>query len=181
MPKYPQDCGPLITIDTAFTLLGASNIKDSSNATSVRVLDCQHLASSKLAPSLDVKTFTSLGAYAQSTFKPSATRREFKTPVQVTPWTAKRCEIKITRSPRSAMRGVAARSAPTSLMALTCAASQPRALPRCLTAAGAPVGTSRCANERGAKELQAKLAPIARSTGERLLCSKSWRTCQIAC
>ena len=74
-------------IATALTFRGASNINDSSKATSVRVLDCQHLASSKFAPSLDVKTLTSPGAYAQSTFNPSATRREFKTPVQVTPWT----------------------------------------------------------------------------------------------
>ena len=74
-------------IATALTFRGVSNMKDSSKATSERVLDCQHFASSKLEPSLDVKILTSPGAYAQSTFKPDANRREFKTPVQVTPWT----------------------------------------------------------------------------------------------
>jgi hypothetical protein len=76
-------------METALTFRGASNMNDSSNATSVRVLDCQHFDSSKFEPSLDVKTLTSPGAYAQFTFKPEATRREFKTPVQVTPWTAR--------------------------------------------------------------------------------------------
>ena len=71
---------------TALTLLGVSNMNDSSNATSPRVLDCQHLASSKFAQSLEVKILTSPGAYAQSTFTPKATRRELRTPVHVTPY-----------------------------------------------------------------------------------------------
>ena len=50
-----------------------------------RELDCQHFASSKFAPSLDVRIFTSPGAYAQSTLTPRATRRELSTPVHVTP------------------------------------------------------------------------------------------------
>ena len=52
----------LMTMVTALTVLGASNINDSSYATSERVLDCQHLASSKFAPSLEVRTFTCPGA-----------------------------------------------------------------------------------------------------------------------
>jgi hypothetical protein len=72
---------------TALTVLGAANMNDSSNATSVRVLVCQHLASSKFAPSLDVRIFTSPGAYAQSTLTPRALRREFAIPVHVTPST----------------------------------------------------------------------------------------------
>ena len=64
-----------MTMVTAFTVLGVSNMKDSSNATSVRVLDCQHLASSKLAPSLEVSTLTCPGAYAQSTLRPVASSR----------------------------------------------------------------------------------------------------------
>ena len=66
-------------------------MKDPSNATSPRVLDCQHFASSKFAPSLDVKTLTSPRAYAQSAFKPNAARREFRTPVHVTPHTWADC------------------------------------------------------------------------------------------
>ena len=72
---------------TALTVLGAANMNDSSNATSVRVLVCQHLASSKFEPSLDVRIFTSPGAYAQSTLTPRALRREFTIPVHVTPST----------------------------------------------------------------------------------------------
>ena len=86
MPKYPQDCGLRIAIVTAFTFLGASNIKVCSNAASERVLGCQHLASSKFAPSLDVKTLTSPGEYAQSTLTPKATRRECNVPVHVAPY-----------------------------------------------------------------------------------------------
>ena len=51
-----------MTIVTAFTVLGASNMKDSSYATSVRALVCQHLLSSKFEPSLEVRTFTCPGA-----------------------------------------------------------------------------------------------------------------------
>jgi hypothetical protein len=71
-------------IVTAFTFNGASNITDSTYATSALVLGCQHRASSKFAPSLLVKIFTSPGLYAQSIFNPKAVRREFKTPVHVT-------------------------------------------------------------------------------------------------
>jgi len=60
-----------ITTVTAFTTRGASNIKDSSNATSVRVLDCQHFASSKFAPSPDVRIFTCPGEYAHETWRPA--------------------------------------------------------------------------------------------------------------
>ena len=116
-------------------------MKDSSNATSPRVLDCQHLASSKFAPSLDVKTLTSPGAYAQSTFKPHATRREFRTPVHVTP-----CCIASSCRLRGRARG-RARSPETksnvfgtwaALPGPTYIASQPRALTRCLATTGTP-------------------------------------------
>ena len=93
MPKYPQDCGLLIAIVTAFTFLGASNIKVCSNAASERVLGCQHLASSKFEPSLDVKTLTSPGEYAQSTLTPKATRRECNVPVHVAPETHERATM----------------------------------------------------------------------------------------
>ena len=62
MPKYPQDCEPRMATATAFTLRGASNMNDSSNAASPRPVGCQHFASSKLAPSLEVMIFTSPGA-----------------------------------------------------------------------------------------------------------------------
>ena len=60
-------------------------MKDSSKATSFRELDCQHLTSSKFAPSLEARTLTSPAAYAQFTLTPKATRREFNLPVHVTP------------------------------------------------------------------------------------------------
>ena len=68
-------CTLLMMIVTAFTIRGVSNMKDSSYATSARVLDCQHLASSKFAPSLEVSTFTCPGAYAQSTLRPVVSSR----------------------------------------------------------------------------------------------------------
>jgi len=71
-------------IVTAFTFNGASNINDSTYATSALALGCQHRASSKFAPSLLVNIFTSPGLYAQSIFNPKALRREFNTPVHVT-------------------------------------------------------------------------------------------------
>lgn len=91
---------------TAFTPRGASNMKDSSNAASFRPACCQHFASSKLAPSLEVIIFTCPGAYAQSTFKPKATRREFKRPVHVTPFaqTPNRTAFKGVASCASAQR-----------------------------------------------------------------------------
>jgi hypothetical protein len=86
------------------TFRGSSNIKDSSKATSFRELDCQHLTSSKLAPSLDVKTFTSPGEYAQFTFTPKATRRECKMPVQVTPQRRGHGKTRTTNKPARASR-----------------------------------------------------------------------------
>ena len=71
-------------IATAFTFNGASNMNDSTYATSALELGCQHCASSKFAPSLLVNIFTSPGLYAQSIFKPKALRREFNSPVHVT-------------------------------------------------------------------------------------------------
>ena len=75
-----------MVIITAFTLTGVSNISVSAKETSERVLFFQHIVSSKLEPSLLVRTFTSPGPYAQSTLTPLANRRASKTPVQVTLW-----------------------------------------------------------------------------------------------
>ena len=85
IPKYPHDWEPRIVMAMAFTPRGASNMKDSSNAASWRPAGCQHFASSKFPPSLEVMIFTSPGAYAQSTLTPTAVRREFRTPVHATP------------------------------------------------------------------------------------------------
>ena len=61
IPKYPHDMGARMLIVTAFTFNGASNMNDSTYATSALALGCQHWASSKLAPSLLVNIFTSPG------------------------------------------------------------------------------------------------------------------------
>jgi len=50
-----------MTIVTAFTVLAVSNMNASSYATSERVLACQHFASSKFAPSLEVNILTCPG------------------------------------------------------------------------------------------------------------------------
>jgi len=57
---------------------------DSSYDTSVRGLDRQHWASSKFAPSALVNIFISPGPYAQSIFMPTAFRRAFNIPIQLT-------------------------------------------------------------------------------------------------
>merc|ERR1719499_2241961 len=86
IPKKPHGIGALITIISDLTARTPSNMTVSSYDTSLRDVGRQHATSSKLPPSPLASNLNSPGPYAQFNFTPTALRRAFKTPAQVTTW-----------------------------------------------------------------------------------------------